>query len=100
MARYASRGAHLIAWLLLIAGLAIIALNPGVPSLRYAAFWLGILAGARGVALLVPWLAPSIDLALLLPCILGLEIGGLILVPSLLAFTVADVLRREEIAAT
>jgi hypothetical protein len=40
--------------------------------------------------LLLPWLAVTIDLALLPMCFLGLEIGGLILVPSLVAFAIAD----------
>lgn len=78
------------AWGLMLSGLAIIALNPGVPSLGYAAMWLAVMAIARAVAALVPWLAVAVDLALLPVCFLGLEIGGLILVPSLVAFAIAD----------
>jgi hypothetical protein len=74
----------------MVSGLTIIALNPGVPSLGYAAMWLAVMAISRAVALLLPWLAVTIDLALLPVCFLGLEIGGLILVPSLVAFAVAD----------
>lgn len=40
----ASNGVCVLAWVLLVAGLVIIALNPGVPSLPYALFWLGVMA--------------------------------------------------------
>ena len=51
MIQSASRGALVVAWLLLIAALGVIALNPGVPSLAYAFFWLGVIAVARGIPL-------------------------------------------------
>jgi hypothetical protein len=76
----------------MLSGLTIIALNPGVPSLGYAAMWFAIMSIARAVALLFPWLSVTIDLALLPVCFIGLEIGGLILVPSLVAFAVGDAL--------
>jgi hypothetical protein len=88
------------AWLLLIAGLSVIALNPGVPSLGYALFWLGVMAVARGIAMLVPWLAVAVDLSLLLVCFFGLEIGGLILVPSVIGFALADALGSVRATAT
>jgi hypothetical protein len=88
------------AWLLLIAGLGVIALGPGVPSLEYAVFWLGVVAVARGISMLVGWVAVAVDLSLLLVCFFGMEIGGLILVPSIVGFTVADAMRRERTAAT
>jgi hypothetical protein len=90
---------HVAAWLLLVAALGVIALNPGMPSLGYALFWLGVLAVARGIAVLVSWLALAVDLALLFVCFFGIETGGLILVPSILAFVVADMLRRERATA-
>lgn len=85
----------LLAWTLLLVGLAAIALNPGVPSVRYALFWLGVMAIGRAVSLLVSWTAVAIDLSLLFICLVGLEIGGLILIPCLLAFAIADALPRE-----
>ena len=100
MIRSASRGVLVAAWLLLIAGLGVIALNPGVPSLGYALFWLGVMAVARGIAMLVPWLAVAVDLSLLLVCFFGLEIGGLILVPSVIGFALADALGRVCATAT
>lgn len=42
----ASRGLGVIAWLLLVAVLGVIALNPGVPSLGYVLFWLGVILEA------------------------------------------------------
>jgi hypothetical protein len=84
------------AWLLQIAGLVVIAANPGVPSLGYAALWLAVVAVARALALALPWLAVAVDLALLPVCILGLEIGGLILIPSLLLFAVGDALPEKQ----
>ncbi len=82
----------MVAWLLLIAGLVLIALNPGVPSLRYAILWLGVMAAARGASALAPSLAAAIDLSLLFVAFFGLEIGGLFLVPAILSFLVADLL--------
>jgi hypothetical protein len=82
----------LAAWALSLLGLIIIAANPGVPSLGYALFWLAVMAVGRAIALAIPWVAVAIDLALVLACLIGLEIGGLILVPGLLAFAAADAL--------
>jgi hypothetical protein len=98
--RSASRGAFLVASLLLIAALGVIALNPAVPSLGYALFWLGVMAAARGISMLVRWVAVAVDLSLFLVCFFGMEIGGLILVPSIIAFAVADALNREPATAT
>ena len=100
MIRSARRGALLVAWLLLIAALGVIALNPGVPSLGYALFWLGVMAVARGISMLVAWTAVGVDLSLLLVCFFGMEIGGLIMVPSVLGFAIADALYRERATAT
>jgi hypothetical protein len=96
----ASRGVLVVAWLLLIAALGVIALNPGVPSLGYALFWLGVVAVARGLSMLVTWVAVAVDLSLLLVCFFGMEIGGLVLVPSIIGFAVADALDREQATAT
>lgn len=100
MIRSASRGVLVLAWLLLIAALGVIALNPAVPSLGYALFWLGVMAAARGISMLVTWVAVAVDLSLLFVCFFGMEIGGLILVPSIIGFAVADALHREGAAAT
>ena len=100
MIRSASRGALVVAWLLLIAALGVIALNPGVPSLAYAFFWLGVIAVARGISMLVTWVAVAVDLSLLIVCFFGMEIGGLIFVPSIIGFAVADALHRERAATT
>ncbi len=89
-----------MAWLLLIAALGVIALNPGVPSLGYALFWLGVMAVARGISMRVAWTAVGVDLSLLLVCFFGMEIGGLIMVPSVLGFAIADALYRERATAT
>ena len=91
--RVAADGVGVLAWVLLIAGLLVIALNPGVPSLGYALLWLGVMAVARGMAVFASWPAVGVDLSLLLVCVLGMEIGGLIVVPSVLAFALADALR-------
>jgi len=98
--RSASRGVLVVAWLLLFAAIGVIALNPAVPSLGYALFWLGVIAAARGISMLARWLAVAVDLSLFLVCFLGMEIGGLILVPSIIGFAVADVLHRERATAT
>jgi hypothetical protein len=98
--RSASRGALVVAWLLLIAALGAIALNPGVPSLGYALFWLGIMTVARGISMLVTSVAVAVDLSLLLVCFFGMEIGGLILVPSVIGFAVADAMHRDRATAT
>ena len=93
--RLASRSAIWIAWLLLLFGLLVIALNPGVPSLKYAVFWLGVMAAARGVSMIVSWVAVAIDLSLIFVCLFGFGIGGLILVPSIIAFLVGDALSPD-----
>ena len=98
MTRVAADSARVLVWVLLVAGLCVVALNPGVPSLGYAFLWLGILAVARGISWLAPELAVTIDLSLLFVCLLGLEIGGLILAPSVLGFALADALRRHPVA--
>ena len=88
-------GIRIPAGALLAGGLIVIALNPGVPSLPYALLWLGVMAISRGVSLLAPWLAVAIDVSVVVVLVLGMEIGGLILMPSLLAFTVADAVSGE-----
>lgn len=100
MKRSVGRGVVVVAWLLLVVGLGVIALNPAVPSLRYALFWLGVIAVARGISMLVPWTAEAVDLSLLLVCFFGMEIGGLILVPSILGFAIADALPHEQAATS
>ncbi len=72
-----------------------VALNPGVPSLRYALLWLGIVAVARGVALALAGSGLMIDIVLALLCLLGMEIGGLLILPSVLAFALADASGRQ-----
>ena len=89
------RSVQIAAWALLVLGLIVVAINPGVPSLGYAILWAGIMAVARGSAVLVPWAAGAIDLSLLFACLLGLEIGGLIVAPSVLAFLTANLLVPE-----
>jgi hypothetical protein len=100
MTLLASRGVLVVAWLLLISAVGVIALNPGVPSLGYALFWLGVMAVARGISMLVTWVAVAVDLSLLFVCLFGMEIGGLILVPSIIGFAVADALDRKRATAT
>jgi hypothetical protein len=78
------------AWSLLIAGLIVIAMNPAVPSVGYAILWGGVMATARGVSILAPWVAAAVDISLLFVCFFGLEIGGLIILPSVLAFLIVD----------
>jgi hypothetical protein len=93
--RHASQTAIWIGWLLLVVGLFVIAINPGVPSLRYAILWLGVMAAARGTSMFVSSLAVAIDLSLIFVCYFGLEIGGLILIPSIVAFLVGDALSPD-----
>ncbi len=93
MRRRAALVTNGLAWLLLAAGLAIIALNPAVPSLNYALIWGGVIVATRGVGLLAPWLGAAIAIPLLLVCFLGLEIGGLIVAPSVLLFLTTDLLQ-------
>jgi hypothetical protein len=92
---HAAWAALLLAWLLLVVALGVIGLNPGTPSLGYALFWFGAMTVARGMATLITWAAVAVDPALLFVCIFGIEIGGLIVLPSVVAFTVADALHRE-----
>jgi hypothetical protein len=80
---------RVLAWVLLVVGLSVIA----VPSLRYALFWLGVMAIARGIARLAAWMDVAVDLSLLFVCFFGIEIGGLVVVPSVVAFALADALR-------
>jgi hypothetical protein len=89
-----------VSWLLLVAALGVIALNPGVPSLSYALLWLGVMVIARGISMLVTRAAVAVDLSLLFACFFGMEIGGLILVPSIIGFAIADALHRERATAT
>lgn len=98
-ADHAAWAALLLAYLLLIVALGVIGLNPGTPSLAYALLWFGEVAIARGAAALVAWASVAIDLALLFVCVFGLEIGGLLVAPSIVAFTIADALRRERTPA-
>ena len=98
--RSASRGILVVSWLLLVAALGVIALNPGVPSLSYALLWLGVMVIARGISMLVTRAAVAVDLSLLFACFFGMEIGGLILVPSIIGFAIADALHRERATAT
>jgi hypothetical protein len=96
----ASNGVRVLAWALLVAGLVMIALNPGVPSLPYALFWFGVMAIARGISMFAAWLAVAVDLSLLFVCFFGMEIGGLILVPCVVAFVIADAMRPDLASAS
>jgi len=87
--RLAANAVRVLAWVLLVVGLSVIA----VPSLRYALFWLGVMAIARGIARLAAWMDVAVDLSLLFVCFFGIEIGGLVVVPSVVAFALADALR-------
>ena len=87
--RLAANAVRVLAWVLLVVGLSVIA----VPSLRYALFWLGVMAIARGIARFAAWMDVAIDLSLLFVCFFGIEIGGLVVVPSVVAFALADALR-------
>jgi len=87
---------RVLAWVLLVVGLSVIA----VPSLRYALFWLGVMAIARGIARFAAWLDVAIDLSLLFVCFFGIEIGGLVVVPSVVAFALADALRPDLASAS
>ena len=98
--RVAADGTHVLAWALLAAALVVIALNPAVPSLGYALLWLGIMAVARGMSVFANWPAVAVDLSLLLVCFMGMEIGGLILAPAVLAFALADALRPRPAGAS
>jgi hypothetical protein len=98
--RLAANAVSVLAWVLLVVGLSVIALNPFVPSLRYALFWLGVMAIARGIARFAAWLDVAIDLSLLFVCFFGIEIGGLVVVPSVVAFALADALRPDLASAS
>jgi hypothetical protein len=90
--RLAATVVRVLAWALLAVGLSVIALNYA-PSLRYALLWLGVMAIARGIARLGAWIDVAFDLSLLFVCFFGMEIGGPAVVPSVLAFALADALR-------
>jgi hypothetical protein len=98
--RLAANAVRVLAWVLLVVGLSLIALNPFVQSLRYALFWLGVMAIARGIARFAAWLDVAIDLSLLFVCFFGIEIGGLVVVPSVVAFALADALRPDLASAS
>ena len=98
--RLAATLVRVLAWVLLVVGLSVIALNPFVQSLRYALFWLGVMAIARGIARFAAWLDVAIDLSLLFVCFFGIEIGGLVIVPSVVAFALADALRPDLASAS
>ena len=91
--RLAATLVRVLAWVLLVVGLSVIVLNPFVQSLRYALFWLGVMAIARGIARFAAWMDVAIDLSLLFVCFFGIEIGGLVVAPSVVAFALADALR-------
>jgi hypothetical protein len=55
---------------------------------------------ARGISMLVTWAAVAVDLSRLFVCFFGMGIGGLILVPSIIGFAVADALHRERATTT
>jgi hypothetical protein len=98
--RLAAIAVRVLAWVLLVVGLSVIAVNPFAPSLRYALLWLGIMAISRGIARFAVWLDVAIDLSLLFVCFFGLEIGGLVVVPSVVAFALADALRPDQASAS
>ena len=87
--RLAANAVRVLAWVLLVVGLSVIA----VPSLRNALFWLGVMAIARGIARFAAWMDVAIDLSLLFVCFFGIEIGGLVVAPSVVAFALTDALR-------
>jgi hypothetical protein len=91
--RSAATLVRVLAWALLVVGLSVLALNPFPLSLRYALLWLGFMAIARGIARLAAWMDVAVDLALLFVCFFGIEFGGLVVVPSVIAFALADALR-------
>ena len=79
-----------LAWLLLAVGLVVLAVNPWVPPLVYALLWLPIMVVPRLLVAVVPARAFVVDLAVLVLCVVGLDFGGFILVPSALLFLVDD----------
>ena len=91
--RVAATFVRVLAWVLLVVGLSLIALNPFPPSVRYALLWLGFMAIARGIARFAAWTDVAVDLSLLFVCFFGIEIGGLVVSPSVVAFALADALR-------
>ena len=82
--------ARVVSWLLLLAAVGAIALNRGVPLARYALLWLGIALIARAAATAASWLGLAVDIALIPVCVVGMEIGGLFLLPALVAFAITD----------
>ena len=79
-----------LAWLLLAAGLVVLAVNPWVPPLVYAFLWLPVTVVARMLVAVVPARAVAVDLAVLALCVVGLDFGGFILAPSLVLFLIDD----------
>lgn len=90
----AARLVTVLAWLLLAVGLVVLAINPWVPPLVYAVLWLPIMVVPRMLVAVVPARAVAVDLAVLVLCVVGLDFGGFILVPSVLLFLVDDRSRR------
>ncbi len=82
--------ARAVSWLLLLVAVGAIALNPGVPSIRYALLWLGIVLIVRALATAANWLGLGVEIALIPVCVIGMEIGGLFLLPAIIAFTITD----------
>ena len=80
---------------LLVVGLAVVGLNSTPSSRGDAVLWLGVMAMERGLAVVVPSTAVAVDLAVILLCLFGLEVGGLLLVPAGVAFVIADVIDRQ-----
>ena len=81
---------RVLAWLLLGTGLVVLAVNPWVPPLVYAILWLPIMIVARMLVAIVPARHIAVDVAVLVLCVVGLDFGGFILVPSALLFLVDD----------
>ena len=61
-----------------------------MPLARYALLWLGIALIARAAATAASWLGLAVDTALIPVCVVGMEIGGLFLLPALVAFAITD----------
>jgi len=93
--KLASRAALWVGAALLVVGLAVVVLNSTPSSRGDAVLWLGVMAMERGLAVVVPSTAVAVDLAVILLCLFGLEVGGLLLVPAGVAFVIADVIDRQ-----
>lgn len=94
MRRPSVRLVTVLAWLLLVAGLVVLAVNPWVPPLVYAILWLPIMVVPRMLVAVVPARAVAVDVAVLALCVVGLDFGGFILAPSVVLFLVDDRSRR------